>query len=282
MPPDVPLTSYVTPRTPPRGFSQSRLRASSAAVPRAWVESPAAAVQKRCDRDNKMPPPPPSITSSIAPSLAGCCCCTREEWEAGALSPHKLEAILRQFELEGFAVVSGVFPHSALDSLVPRSDYQAAHFVASGKGPHVDNGLPRMAPWVDSSILVNPIIEQLVTAILGQGAFMRYWGGNCSLPATEEQVLLHLEDESSGIGGLGGLQGLHMDSNYPWSWTSAEDAVVGGQPWPHKTQRIFCNFGTHAMNPHTGSTEIWPGTVSGQTHQAFLLISLRVCMRART
>lgn len=186
--------------------------------------------------------------------------CTREEWEAGALAPAKLHDLTQQFLRDGFVVVCGVFPHEALDALVPRSDYQAARFVASGKGPHLDNGLPRMAPWVLPDIVANPIIEQLATAILGPGAFMRYWGGNCSLPVTDEQLQLHHEDESNSVGGLGGLQGLHMDSNFPWSWTSAEDAAAVGQPWPHKTQRIFLNFGTHTMNPHNGSTEIWPGT----------------------
>ena len=40
---------------------------------------------------------------------------------------------------------------------------------------------------------------------------------------------------------------MRRDSSYPWSWTSQEEAEASGQPWPHPTQRIFCNFGLHQM-----------------------------------
>ena len=73
------------------------------------------------------------------------------------------------------------------------------------------------------------------------------YGGNCSLPAPESYVREHMADEAADGDGLGGLMGLHMDSSYPWSWTSQEEAEASGQPWPHPTQRIFCNFGLHQM-----------------------------------
>ena len=41
-------------------------------------------------------------------------------------------------------ILADVIPHEALDALVSRSDYQAALHVAEGRGPHLDNGLPRM------------------------------------------------------------------------------------------------------------------------------------------
>ena len=98
-----------------------------------------------------------------------------------------------------------------------------------------------------SEIVANPFMEQLAVAILGPRAFMRYWGGNCSLPAPESYLTEHMADEAADGDGLGGLMGLHMDSSYPWSWTSQEEADASGQPWPHPTQRIFCNFGLHQM-----------------------------------
>ena len=41
-------------------------------------------------------------------------------------------------------VVNVTSVQQALDALVSRSDYQAALHVAEGRGPHLDNGLPRM------------------------------------------------------------------------------------------------------------------------------------------
>jgi hypothetical protein len=180
------------------------------------------------------------------------------ERSARVLEPATLDRITSAVHRDGFAVLGeGVLPHEALDALVERSDYQAAQFAAAGVGPHLDNGLPRMAPWVSAEILVNPIIEQVAAELLGPGAFMRYWGGNCSLPLTQAE--LH-QDEAGEAGELQGLQRLHMDSNYPWSFTSHEEAVAAGQEWPHPPQRLFFNFGLFEMNPDNGSTELWPGT----------------------
>eukprot|EP01051_Picozoa_sp_SAG22_P026782 SAG22_NODE_8629_length_640_cov_1.447320_1_plen_212_part_11 len=173
------------------------------------------------------------------------------------MSPSTVARVLDAIEVDGFAVVANLLPLAALDALVERSDYQAAQFAAAGKGPFLDNGLPRMAPWAPAELCVCPLIEQLAAAILGPGAFQRYWGGNCTLPAEADELALHAADET---GGLRGLQGLHMDSNYPWSWPDAAAAAKDGQEWPHPPQRLFFNFGLHQMEPANGSTEMWPGT----------------------
>ena len=180
------------------------------------------------------------------------------EQAAGALQPETLRTVVAALERDGFCVLGpGVLPLAALDALVERSDYQAAHFAAAGKGPHLDNGLPRMVPWVQAEILVNPMIEQLAAAILGAGAFLRYWGGNCSLPVSATELR---RDQAAELGDSRGLQRLHMDSNYPWSWTSEHEAAAAGVPWPHPPQRLFFNFGLFEMSPVNGSTELWPGT----------------------
>ena len=90
---------------------------------------------------------------------------TPEEQEAGGLAPPKLDDVMATFERDGYVVrvsrsphptrraaahllmaqiLADVIPHEALDALVSRSDYQAALHVAEGRGPHLDNGLPRM------------------------------------------------------------------------------------------------------------------------------------------
>ena len=168
------------------------------------------------------------------------------------LGAEALQRLLRDFHRDGFVVVPGVLPHAALDAQVERADYQAAQLAAQGKGPDLDCGLPRMAPWVRPEIVVNPVVEQIAGAILGPRTFMRYAGANTRLPTTEEQ-LAHWQQQQRETGGM---LGLHMDSSYPYSWMSEDEAHANGEEWPHRTQRIFVNFGTHTMHPGNGSTEI--------------------------
>lgn len=145
--------------------------------------------------------PQPGVAVPVSPA----------ERAAGALTAATLDSVLTLFHRDGFCVLGrGVFPHAALDALVERSDYQAAQFAVAGKGPHIDNGLPRMAPWVSAEVLVNPVVEQLASSILGRGAFQRYWGGNCSLPITAAELEQDTIDE---CGEVAGLKRLHMDSN---------------------------------------------------------------------
>eukprot|EP01052_Picozoa_sp_SAG31_P000571 SAG31_NODE_16_length_36206_cov_27.355728_40_plen_297_part_00 len=143
-----------------------------------------------------------------------------------------------------------------------------------------------MAPWAPSELCACPLIEQLAAEILGPAAFQRYWGGNCSLPATEREIagveamlaMAECDDAfaavpltatvlrrmsarcSADTSAQAGLQDLHMDSNYPWSWHNSADAAAAEQPWPHPAQRLFFNFGLFEMDPLNGSTELWPGT----------------------
>ena len=84
--------------------------------------------------------------------------------QAGGLAPPKLDDVMATFKRDGYVVrvsrsphptrraaahllmaqiLADVIPHEALDALVSRSDYQAALHVAEGRGPHLDNGLPR-------------------------------------------------------------------------------------------------------------------------------------------
>jgi hypothetical protein len=94
-------------------------------------------------------------------------------------------------------------------------------------------------------VVANPCVEQLVAAMLGGAAFMRYYNGNTSLP-----------DERGNERGWGGM---HMDGG-GWSFSTAEEAAQHGVDWPHPPFKLFVNFGTSAMTPDNGSTECWPGT----------------------
>jgi ectoine hydroxylase-related dioxygenase (phytanoyl-CoA dioxygenase family) len=51
---------------------------------------------------------------------------------------------------------------------------------------------------------------------------------------------------------------IHADQ--AWDWLTHEEAEAAGESWPHRTTRIFCNFGVDAMLPENGSTQVWPTT----------------------
>eukprot|EP01045_Picozoa_sp_COSAG04_P053429 COSAG04_NODE_23322_length_340_cov_1.037344_1_plen_65_part_10 len=49
------------------------------------------------------------------------------EREAGALDPGKLERLVQRWKTHGLAVLQGVLPHTILDTMRQRLDYDAAH-----------------------------------------------------------------------------------------------------------------------------------------------------------
>ena len=63
-------------------------------------------------------------------------------------------------------------------------------------------------------MLANPVVEQVVTRLLGGGVFMRYYNGNTACPGT-------------------GHQPLHMDGG-GWSVKSEAEARAAGLAWPHE------------------------------------------------
>ena len=86
-------------------------------------------------------------------------------------------------------------------------DADAAHIIsvggqqrgAFGNG-HLQLGPPRTAPWVSSAFIANPLIEQAVAAILGEGAFLSFYNGNCNSPDSGVQVL-HRDSSPWGAAG---------------------------------------------------------------------------------
>ena len=118
-------------------------------------------------------------------------------------------------------------------------DADAAHIIsvggqqrgAFGNG-HLQLGPPRTAPWVSSAFIANPLIEQAVAAILGEGAFLSFYNGNCNSPDS-------------------GVQVLHRDSS-PWG--------AAGDTDDSRATAINVNFSTRAITAANGGPEIWPGS----------------------
>jgi hypothetical protein len=181
---------------------------------------------------------------------------TAAELAAGALDDSKLQRVAARFASDGVVVLTGVLPHRVLDHIAVALDSAAAHYVASDKGYErgpqggfprdpalpglqICAGLPRQSPWIVPELVANGVIEQVAQAVLGGEIFMRYFNCNTSCPGS-------------------GTQMIHADQ--AWDWLTREEAEAAGESWPHRTTRIFCNFGVDAMLPENGSTQVWPTT----------------------
>lgn len=173
---------------------------------------------------------------------------SQEEWEAGALSPDKLSKIRHSFETHGFAVVGGLISAETrkllFDSILEdvarirtRSE-KTLHEKRTGVG-HLQLGLRRYAPFVKSELVANPLIECIVTGILGAGAWLGFYNGNVNTPGS-------------------GYQPLHPDR--PFAWKSEKEATAAGQPWPPPTITVSCSVALVEITKENGATEIYPGT----------------------
>ena len=178
-----------------------------------------------------------------------------EELAAQSVAPSKLKTMTQDFARDGYCIVTGLFEPAFLDTIEQKLDNDAAHQLLkhvlldrqSGEATqhaqtrHLANGLPRTAPWVYPEIVASPVVEQLVAALLGGAAFIRYYNGNTSLP----------DDPAEPTG----EQGLHMDGG-GWSVNNAEEAAEHNLPFPPPPLKLFLNFGTDTMSPENGSTEV--------------------------
>jgi hypothetical protein len=147
------------------------------------------------------------------------------ERAAGALEPARLARLVAQFDERGLFVLEDLLPADVLAQLAPRMCADAAAIVAHGgwaaRGDfgqgHLQLGQPRGAPWVHADVVANPIVEQVVVAILRADARLGFFNGNCAMPES-------------------GTQMLHMDGE--WEWDSAADAAAAGEAWPHATTSV--------------------------------------------
>ena len=162
-----------------------------------------------------------------------------QEVANGALAPDKLRRLVHRFQTDGYVVLGNAVALDALGQLAPRMDSDATQIVAAGgqnRGDfghgHIQLGPPRVAPFVSAQFVANPLIEQVVAAILGEGAFLSFFNGNCNSPGS-------------------GSQKLHRDSS-PWG-----DAGPSG---PLQATVINVNFSPRDISCENGAPEVWPGS----------------------
>lgn len=141
---------------------------------------------------------------------------------------------------------------------------------------HLNAGLPRTGDFITSDIVANPLLEQLVVALLGGsggtggsdggGASAQVGGGHDDGRPFMSFCMANTNAtvDSSGARREGSdTQALHADG--PWAFPDADSAATataGGRAccWPHRATALVVNFGTEDVGPHNGGTEIWPGS----------------------
>ena len=173
---------------------------------------------------------------------------TQDERNAGSLTPEKLNQIRSSFATSGYAVVSRFISPATCDlllqavledvALVRAQPAPTLHEQRTGVG-HLQLGLRRYAPFVKAEIVANPLIESIVAALLGAGAWLGFYNGNVNTPGS-------------------GSQPLHYDR--PYAWKSAAEAAAAGQPWPPPTITVSCSLALFDITEESGATEIYPGT----------------------
>ena len=170
------------------------------------------------------------------------------ERNSGVLSSDTLAAIIRDIDTVGYAVVEQLISQETCALLSEAVLEDVERMRATGQPTqherntaegHLQLGLRRYAPYVKTDLVANPLIECVVAAVLGRGAWLGFYNGNVNCPGS-------------------GLQPLHFDR--PFSWKTPEDARRDGQPWPPPSTTLSCSIALAEITETNGATEIFPGT----------------------
>ena len=131
---------------------------------------------------------------------------TAAERRAGTLAPANLERACAALVDDGVVVLEQVIDAGPLDALKERMDRDTAElleFCASvGGNPrdrgHLQQGPPPVLEFVPSQLVANTYAAQVLSAVLGSGAYCEFYNGNTNCPGSGRQQL-HLDvDEHNG------------------------------------------------------------------------------------
>jgi ectoine hydroxylase-related dioxygenase (phytanoyl-CoA dioxygenase family) len=181
-----------------------------------------------------------------APTHAGSHAMIRVESSAaerasGVWSPENRGRALAALRTDGVVVLGDVIDRAPLAALKARMDRDSAELLVfcdgNGGNPrdrgHLQQGPPPYAPWVSSQWVANPLIAELLTAVLGREAYCEFYNGNTNCPGSEHQQL-------------------HLDAAHP------ESAIEFGVAQP--TSALVVNFVPQDVDERNGAVELWPGT----------------------
>ena len=171
-----------------------------------------------------------------------------EERAQGVIHPDTLAQITTDIDSKGYAVVGGLISSETCELLaasvledakmVRALGKPTQHEKATGRG-HLQLGLRRYGPYVKADLVANPVIENVVAAVLGTKAWLGFFSGNVNVPDSVYQPL-------------------HFDR--PFSWKTKEEAEQDGQRWPPPTTTLSCSVALTNITAANGATEIYPGT----------------------
>jgi len=162
-----------------------------------------------------------------------------EEHQRKSLSPENLSLAIAAINTEGYLIVRGVLPDDRLERLRDLLDEEWKHFLTAkpawrGGGKIIGHlGLmpPKTADFIDPEILCHPIIQSIVSGVLGDGVRITGIGGNVNLPNSVDQQF-------------------HSDLEYPQS------------------DKLMVNIPLGDVNEQNGSLDLIPRThISEQSDQ---------------
>ena len=164
---------------------------------------------------------------------------TPAERHAGRLSGVHLEQALAAMRSDGLLILRQIIDHAPLDVLKTRMDRDSLELLAfcdsRGGNPrdrgHLQQGPPPFVPYVFADYVANPLIANVLGAVLGLGAYCEFYNGNTNCPGSTYQQL-------------------HLDAVHEPS--SATDAKP--------TSAVVVNVVPQDVDERNGAVELWPGT----------------------
>lgn len=163
---------------------------------------------------------------------------TPQEITKAELTDEHLAQAVQAIRTAGYVVLADVINPAHLDSLRERMAADSHLLLAAEKwggagriAGHLQQGPPPFAPYIFQDIVANPWAIQVTTAVLGAGAYNRFYNGNANCPGS-------------------GTQPLHADTPHLWP----------NMTTPHPAHALVVNVTLIEANEASGATEIWPGT----------------------
>lgn len=163
---------------------------------------------------------------------------TPQELTTETLTDDHLAQAVQAIREDGYVILANVINHDHLDMVRERMDADSKVLVDAqkwgGAGQvqgHLQQGPPPFAPYIFRDIVANPFAIQVSTAVLGEGAYNRFYNGNANTPGS-------------------GTQPLHADTPHLWP-----NLTVA-----HPAHALVVNVTLMDVTEENGATEMWPGT----------------------
>ncbi|MDX1932867.1 MAG: phytanoyl-CoA dioxygenase family protein [Capsulimonadales bacterium] len=162
---------------------------------------------------------------------------TPGEIEAGKLSDDHLNRAVRAIRDDGFVVLERIVDPEHIALLRDRLIADVRELVARPDAPYnwntgnIQQDPPPFPPYLFRDVLVNDLVIQVTTAVLGPKVYNGFYSGNTALKSDSRQPV-------------------HADHGH--LWRSSEP--------PAPASHLVVNVPLVDMSAENGATEIWPGT----------------------